>query len=125
MPDLFRSSGRRLLPGRCLPERAIPPTGGVQRGSVMDMPLYHRRSAIARLGMREGARKLRTSEAKYIMKIPVLPISYADAQPLLENLGGPVAPEPGAAPCRSLITRPGSGNGASESGFRLDDKTHL
>ena len=28
------------------------------------------------------------------MKIPVLPISYEDAQPLLENLSGPVAPEP-------------------------------
>jgi N-acetylated-alpha-linked acidic dipeptidase len=27
------------------------------------------------------------------MKIPVLPISYSDAQPLLENLTGPVAPE--------------------------------
>jgi N-acetylated-alpha-linked acidic dipeptidase len=27
------------------------------------------------------------------MKIPVLPISYADAQPLLANLTGPVAPE--------------------------------
>ena len=26
------------------------------------------------------------------MKIPVLPISYADAQPLLAALGGPVAP---------------------------------
>ena len=34
------------------------------------------------------------------MKIPVLPISYADAQPMLENLEGPVAPEPwrGALP---------------------------
>ena len=28
------------------------------------------------------------------MKIPVLPISYADALPLLRNLKGPVAPEP-------------------------------
>jgi N-acetylated-alpha-linked acidic dipeptidase len=33
-------------------------------------------------------------KAETITKIPVLPISYADATPLLEALGGPVAPPP-------------------------------
>ena len=35
----------------------------------------------------------RSTEAQTMMKIPVLPISYGDAQPLLANLDGPVAPE--------------------------------
>src|SRR5260370_1152706 len=36
--------------------------------------------------------RLGVSEARTILKIPVLPISYADAQPLLAALEGPVAP---------------------------------
>jgi N-acetylated-alpha-linked acidic dipeptidase len=45
------------------------------------------------------------------MKIPVLPISYGDAQPLLANLTGPVAPEPwrGALPITYHLG-PGSTN---------------
>src|SRR6202034_3492889 len=38
------------------------------------------------------AQRLPLSEASTLMRIPVLPISYADAQPLLAALGGPVAP---------------------------------
>jgi N-acetylated-alpha-linked acidic dipeptidase len=37
---LFRPAGRRLLRGRSLPARALPAADGVQRGSVMDMPVY-------------------------------------------------------------------------------------
>src|SRR5690348_17582895 len=37
--------------------------------------------------------RLTIAEATTIEKIPVLPISYGDAMPLLRNLGGPVAPE--------------------------------
>jgi N-acetylated-alpha-linked acidic dipeptidase len=40
-----------------------------------------------------GSKRLSISEAKTLMKIPVMPISYADATPLLQNLEGPVAPE--------------------------------
>ena len=39
------------------------------------------------------AKRLKIEDATTITKIPVLPISYGDAQPLLEALGGPVAPE--------------------------------
>jgi N-acetylated-alpha-linked acidic dipeptidase len=40
-----------------------------------------------------GAPRLDRAAAKTILKIPVLPISYGDALPLLRALKGPVAPE--------------------------------
>ena len=65
---------------------------GVQRGSVMDMPLYPGDPLTPGVGATENAKRLSVKEAKTITKIPVLPISYSDAQPLLEALKGPVAP---------------------------------
>jgi N-acetylated-alpha-linked acidic dipeptidase len=65
---------------------------GVQRGSVMDMPLYPGDPLTPGVGASEGAKRLPLSEAKTITKIPVLPISYGDAKPLLGALQGPVAP---------------------------------
>src|SRR5713101_9446049 len=65
---------------------------GVQRGSVMDMPLYPGHPLTPGWGAVPGSRKLARAEAKTLMKIPVLPISYGDALPLLKNLAGPVAP---------------------------------
>jgi len=63
----------------------------VQRGSVMDMPSTPAiRSPQGRSD--EDAKRLPVSEAPTITKIPVLPISYGDAQPLLAALRGPVAP---------------------------------
>ena len=59
----------------------------------MDMPAVSRRSADAR--RRRDSRRASAcpiSEAKTLTKIPVLPISYGDAQPLLAALKGPVAP---------------------------------
>jgi N-acetylated-alpha-linked acidic dipeptidase len=66
---------------------------GVQRGSVADMPLYPGDPLTPGVGSSTGAKRLSIQEAKTITKIPVLPISYGDAQPLLSELGGPVAPE--------------------------------
>lgn len=66
---------------------------GAQRGSVMDMPVYPGDPLTPGVGATENAKRLDRSEAKNLLKIPVLPISYADAQPLLAALGGPVAPE--------------------------------
>lgn len=76
-----------------LPEGPMRPEFGVQRGSVMDMPVHPGDPLSPGWASVEGARKLSIDEAKTIMTIPVLPISYSDALPLLENLGGPVAPE--------------------------------
>jgi len=40
----------------------------------------------------EGARRMPESEARSVPRIVAVPMSYRDARPLLENLGGPVAP---------------------------------
>ncbi|MGH9327677.1 MAG: M28 family metallopeptidase, partial [Terriglobia bacterium] len=68
------------------------PREGVQRGSVMDMTLYPGDPLTPGLGATKNARRLPLKEAKTITKIPVLPLSYGDALPLLRATGGPVAP---------------------------------
>ena len=68
------------------------PRDGVQRGSVMDTD-YPGDPLTPGVGAVPGAKRLDIKEAKTITKIPVLPISYADAQPLLAALNGEVAPE--------------------------------
>jgi N-acetylated-alpha-linked acidic dipeptidase len=69
------------------------PEQGVQRGSVIDLPVQPGDSLTPGWGAEPGGRKLARSEATSLMKIPVLPISYGDALPLLRNLKGLVAPE--------------------------------
>jgi N-acetylated-alpha-linked acidic dipeptidase len=69
------------------------PPDGAQRGSVMDMPLYPGDPLTPGIGAVPGAKRLALSEAQTLTKIPVLPMSYADAQPLLAALKGPLAPE--------------------------------
>ena len=78
--------------GEVFPEGAWRPRDGVQRGSVMDMPIYPGDPLTPGVGATPDAKRLPLSEAKTITKIPVLPISYGDAQPLLAALKGPVAP---------------------------------
>ena len=65
---------------------------GVQRGSVMDMPLYPGDVLTPGRPAVPGTPRLSREEAPTITKIPVLPISYRDAQPLLAALGGEVVP---------------------------------
>lgn len=79
--------------GDVYPEGPWRPSDGVQRGSVMDMPLYPGDPLTPGIGATANARRLDLKEVKTLTKIPVLPISYADAQPLLAALKGPVAPE--------------------------------
>jgi N-acetylated-alpha-linked acidic dipeptidase len=68
------------------------PRFGVQRGSVMDTD-YPGDPLTPGVGATPDAKRLSIKEAKTITKIPVLPISYSDATPLLSALKGPVAPE--------------------------------
>ena len=75
------------------PEGPDRPRDGAQRGSVMDMPLYPGDPLTPGIGAVPDAKRLPISEAKTLTKIPVLPMSYGDAQPLLAALKGPVAPE--------------------------------
>jgi len=64
----------------------------VQRGSVMDMVIYPGDPLTPGIASTSKAKRLDRSEATTILKIPVLPISYGDALPLLSALEGPVAP---------------------------------
>lgn len=66
---------------------------GAQRGSVMDMPIHPGDPLTPGWGAVKGARRLSRAEAEVITRIPVLPISYGDALPLLRELTGPVAPD--------------------------------
>ncbi|MGH8215156.1 MAG: M28 family peptidase, partial [Rhodanobacteraceae bacterium] len=75
------------------PKGASRPPEGVQRGSVAKMQLYPGDPTTPGYASTPGAKHVPVDEAKTILKIPVLPISYADATPLLKAMGGPVAPE--------------------------------
>ncbi|HET7552259.1 MAG TPA: transferrin receptor-like dimerization domain-containing protein [Gemmatimonadaceae bacterium] len=78
--------------GDVFPKGPYRPRDGVQRGSVADMPTYPGDPLTPGVGATENAKRLPIAEAKTLTKIPVLPISYGDAQPLLAAMGGPVAP---------------------------------
>ena len=79
--------------GETYPKGPWRPRDGVQRGSVMEMEVYPGDPLTPGVGATKDARRLPIAEAKTLTKIPVLPISYADAQPLLAAVGGPVAPD--------------------------------
>jgi N-acetylated-alpha-linked acidic dipeptidase len=74
------------------PKGGWRPAEGLQRGSVADLPIYSGDPLTPGVGATKNAKRLKISEAKTILKIPVIPISYGDAQPLLAALEGPVAP---------------------------------
>ncbi len=78
---------------KVFPEGPMRPSTGVQRGSVMDFAAANPGDPLTPgVGATAEATRLDRKDAKSITKIPVLPISYGDAQPLLAALGGPVAP---------------------------------
>ena len=81
------------------PEGSMRPPHGIQRGSVED-DAFDGDPLTPGVGATKNAKRLRISESPVILKIPALPISYADAQVLLEHIGGQVAPGPwrGALP---------------------------
>jgi N-acetylated-alpha-linked acidic dipeptidase len=80
--------------GDVYPKGAFKNEYGVQRGSVMDMPVYPGDPLTPGVGATANAQRIAShNEAPNLLKIPVLPISYHDAQPLLQALEGHVAPE--------------------------------
>jgi N-acetylated-alpha-linked acidic dipeptidase len=78
--------------GDTYPKGPFRPKEGVQRGSVLDMPVYPGDPLTPGVGATKDAKRLDRQDAVTIMKIPVLPISYEDALPLLQSLGGQVVP---------------------------------
>ncbi|MGC2297443.1 MAG: transferrin receptor-like dimerization domain-containing protein [Acidobacteriaceae bacterium] len=79
--------------GDTFPVGPMRPPDGVQRGSVMDMPIYPGDPQTPGVGAVEGVKLIPLDQVQTITKIPVLPISYADATPFLKALGGEAVPE--------------------------------
>ena len=79
--------------GDVYPDGPFRMAQGVQRGSVTDMPLYPGDPLTPFVGATADADRMTVEESPAIMKIPVLPLSYSDALPLLSAMTGPVAPQ--------------------------------
>jgi N-acetylated-alpha-linked acidic dipeptidase len=78
--------------GDIYPNGPMRPPDGAQRGSVMDMPVYPGDPQTPGIGAKPGVKLIPLADVKTITKIPVMPISYADATPFLKALGGQVVP---------------------------------
>ncbi|WP_031495698.1 M28 family peptidase [Bryobacter aggregatus] len=78
--------------GDVYPQGPYRPAQGAQRGSVMDMPVYPGDPLTPGTAATDPNRKPDPKQASTVTKIPVMPISYGDAEPLLRALTGPVAP---------------------------------
>jgi N-acetylated-alpha-linked acidic dipeptidase len=74
------------------PSGAARPAQSFQRGSVADMPLYPGDPLTPGVGATDGAKRLPREAAPTILKLPVLPISYGDAEHFLAALDGRVVP---------------------------------
>ncbi|WP_243442592.1 transferrin receptor-like dimerization domain-containing protein [Sandarakinorhabdus sp. AAP62] len=68
------------------------PPAGVQRGSVLDMITYPGDPLTPGVGATRDARRLTRETAPTVLKIPTLPISYADATEILSRLKGAPVP---------------------------------
>jgi N-acetylated-alpha-linked acidic dipeptidase len=78
--------------GPVFPNGPMRPSDGVQRGSVEDLATAAGDPLTPGYGSVPGAPRIAMRDSTIITKIPVLPISYGDAQPLLAALGGRMAP---------------------------------
>jgi len=78
--------------GAVFPDGPMRNKDGVQRGSVIDLPMYPGDPLTPGTASVPGAKRLELKDAETLTKIPTLPISYGDAQPLLAAMRGPVAP---------------------------------
>jgi N-acetylated-alpha-linked acidic dipeptidase len=79
--------------GESFPEGPMRPADGAQRGSVMDMPVYPGDPQTPGIGAKPGVKLIPLDQVQTITKVPVLPISYADAQPFLKSLEGQTVPD--------------------------------
>ena len=112
--------------GDVYPKGAYKNETGAQRGSVLDMPTYPGDPLTPGYGSTKNAKRLDYKTAPTLTQIPVLPISYADATPLLKALAGPVAPADwrGALPLTYHLG-PRSGQGASAGSVQLENRADL
>jgi N-acetylated-alpha-linked acidic dipeptidase len=85
--------GDGYFQGDIYPKGPFRPGMGVQRGSVIDLPVRPGDPLTPDIGATASANRIKQSDADDLIHIPVIPIAYEDALPLLRALGGPVAPE--------------------------------
>ena len=78
--------------GDVYPKGGTRPPQSFQRGAVVDMTTYPGDPLTPGVGATEKAVRLKREDAITILKIPVLPISYGDAQHFLGSLEGDVVP---------------------------------
>jgi N-acetylated-alpha-linked acidic dipeptidase len=81
--------------GDAYPKGPWRPASGVQRGSVgymFQFPGDPTTPGIASTPNLPDSRRVSPAESEQLPKIPVTPLSYADASPILEHLGGPLSP---------------------------------
>jgi N-acetylated-alpha-linked acidic dipeptidase len=109
--------------GDVFPNGPMRPSDGAQRGSVMDMPVYPGDPLTPGVGATADAKRLAVKDATTLTKIPVMPISYADAQPLLASLTGAVVPAEwrGGLPITYRFG-PGAGRAHLKLAFSWDQK---
>jgi len=109
--------------GEVFPNGPMRPRDGAQRGSVMDMPVYPGDPLTPGVGATADAKRLAVKDAPTLTKIPVLPISYGDAQPLLASLTGAVVPPEwrGGLPITYRFG-PGAGRAHLKLAFSWDQK---
>ena len=109
--------------GGVFPNGPMRPSDGAQRGSVMDMPVYPGDPLTPGIGATANAKRLAVKDAPTLTKIPVMPISYADAQPLLASLTGPLVPAEwrGGLPITYRFG-PGAGRAHLKLAFTWDQK---
>ncbi|GAC1619875.1 MAG: transferrin receptor-like dimerization domain-containing protein [Candidatus Acidiferrum sp.] len=79
-------------PGQTFPAGPYRPRDGVQRGSVQDSSHFMGDPLTPGVGATPDAKRLPIKDAPMLVKIPVLPISYSDVEPLLSSITGPVVP---------------------------------
>jgi N-acetylated-alpha-linked acidic dipeptidase len=79
--------------GQTFPAGGLRPREGVQRGSVQDSTEFMGDPLTPNIGATADAKRIDVKKAPTLTTIPVLPISYADATPLLSAITGPVVPE--------------------------------
>lgn len=103
--------------GDVYPRGPWRPATGVQRGSILYLTGYAGDPLTPGVAATKGAKRLVLKEATTLPRIPTTPISSEDAAPILENLGGPVAPREwqGALPFTYHL-----GPGASKVHLKLD-----
>ncbi|MFB3921685.1 MAG: M28 family metallopeptidase [Terriglobia bacterium] len=103
--------------GDAYPRGPWRPPDGVQRGSILYMTDYAGDPLTPGIPATAEAKRLALKDAPTLPRIPTTPISYEDASPILENLGGPVAPQAwqGALPLTYHV-----GPGAAKVRLKLD-----